>query len=265
MNANSIEHILSSALSLLQEMPMEQTLLVGEDLYKALAFSKPHANPAKEKPLIKKQAATTPTFMEEKPKLAPPISTELKEVALPPQKEEEAFIPKDLLVPSLPFDELEEKLKKLFPHFAIHAKPPSDKIASFHANPLYLKACQAQAAILSFQESKESDLFLQNIQKALISYNISAHFWPVRSLEEARQFLKESQAKIVLSSPRVLTHPPLLSLVRELPMEQKRFIETIPLVILEPFETYFTNKDSKKTLWQTLCTALKKNSTPESS
>jgi hypothetical protein len=124
---------------------------------------------------------------------------------------------------------------------------------------------QAQVIILSFRESVASDFFLQNIQKALVSYNFPTLLLPVKSPEETKQFLEEAQATIVLSSKKLFQTQALLPLITELPSTQKHVIGKSLLILLEPFEQYFTDKNAKKNLWNMLCKTLMQNSLPASS
>lgn len=153
----------------------------------------------------------------------------------------------------LPFEELSKNLLKLFPQFSIKSEPVSDKTA-------YVELLQAKILIFSFKEGKESDVFLENIQKAINAYHVPAKLFDMSKSgteEELAVFFQEMQASLILASPALTKKKYFLPFLKELPATSERFLGRGRLLLLEPFETYFTNPEKKKALWQTLCAILK--------
>lgn len=255
---DSLEKILADSLSLIRELSCKQSFLVEESHIKKVIPKKAQTKSQPESSFPSRALPSQPKA------LPPPSQIEVKPES-PLQEELKPVLAKEMGPQPLAFEELSGKLSRLFPHFAVHDHPLDDKIASYKARPSYLRALQAEVILLSFKESKESDLFLQNIQKALATYNISTLFLPIKSVEETKQFLEQAQAKVMLASSLILKEPKFLSLIKELPASQQRFILDSHLLLLEPFEKYFADKNLKKSLWHTLCKILMENPMPASS
>ncbi len=161
----------------------------------------------------------------------------------------------------LPFEELKKSLHKILPQFVIKDTPLSDKIS-------YIKALEAKTLILSFQEDQSSTIFLQNIQKAIATYHTSAHILEPKSSgfpEDLPLFFEQTKNRLTLASPSILKNKQLLPFIKEIPASSEWFLGKSRLLLLEPFETYFTNPLQKKTLWKTICAILKVQDTPGSS
>lgn len=247
--------LLSDAIRLLKEnFDHDTTLTVKAEQVKTVK-----AIPLPSLSLQIRHTPSTPpsaTIPEEKRKI---------EVTIPVKKEKEAE-PKILPVEkkqeqALPFEDLSKKLLKSFPQFTVKKDTLSDKIP-------YLSALETECIVFSFREGKESDLFLNNLQKALENHHSSSCFFDVTSgipSEELEMFFEQVQAKLIVASPSILKNPALLPFLKEIPASSEWFLGKSRLFILEPFTSYFTNPQKKKALWQTLCAILKSRSTQASS
>ena len=161
----------------------------------------------------------------------------------------------------LPLEDLSKRLLKSFPQFSIRKNILSDKIP-------YINALETDCIVFSFKEGKESDLFLNNLQKALANHHSSACFFDATSgipPEELEMFFEQAQAKLVIASSAILKNKALLPFLKEIPATSEWFIGKSRLFILESFTSYFTNPLKKKALWQTLCAILKSRNTQASS
>ncbi len=204
-----------------------------------------------------------------KPSEPLPVYTPLPKAKIIPQqkKTEEPFVPQTPTIPPskskieehvLPFEELKKSLHKILPQFVIRETPLSDKVS-------YIKALEAKTLILSFQEDQSSTIFLQNIQKAIATYHTSAHILEAKSSsfpEDLGLFFEQTKNKLTLASPTILKHKQFLPFIKEIPASSEWFLGKSRLLLLEPFETYFTNPLQKKTLWKTICAILKVQDTP---
>jgi hypothetical protein len=190
----------------------------------------------------------------------------------PPPLKEEPIVKTEVLEPplkpTLPHTPLEvhslsKAVKTLFPHFATH-----EELSTPHAlHPSLKKVLQAETVLLCFREGKESDLFLQNLQIALSAYFSSAAVLDVGKWEKEQSsfepFFKQIQAKLILSSSSLYKRPSLLPFLKEIPSSLERFLGSSRLLLLQPFEHYFTNPQAKKELWNAICAILKNTrSTP---
>ncbi len=207
-------------------------------------------------------SAPPPTIPQEKKKIeivALPIAT-------PPVKKEKEPESKGQHVEKkqeqlLPFEDLSQKLLKSFPQFSVKKDTLSDKVP-------YLNTLEAECIVFSFKENKESDLFLNNLQKALENHHASSCFFNAASgipPEELDMFFEQAQAKLIIASSVILKNPLFLPFLKEIPASSEWFLGKSRLFILEPFSSYFTNPQKKKALWQTLCAILKSRSTQASS
>lgn len=217
-------------------------------------------------PLPKKIEHTPPSF-------TPTISekkTQQKPIPLPEILEEQAVEPKKTLQerPPLSFTDFSKPLHRLFPQFLLKETPPDDRTALAMANPSYIQALEADVVIFSFQETPESDLFLQNIGRAISHYHTPASLFFVASCKtenELSLFLEEMHAKVVLAPNTLLQKKLFLPFIKELPVSSEYYLHKSRLILLEPFTHYFTQPQQKKALWQTLCNLLKSPNTPASS
>lgn len=152
----------------------------------------------------------------------------------------------------LPFEDLVQKIRKKFPAFSVETETLSDY------NGL-LPVLTKDVLILSFREGKESDLFLLNVGNAIERSFSSTGVWNATkcdSQEDVKLLLEMGQAKLIISSPKILQHPLFLTSIKEIPSTASRFLGKSTLLLLEPFDHYFTNPLQKKILWQTICTHL---------
>ncbi len=167
--------------------------------------------------------------------------------------------------PILAFADFTKPLHRLFPYFLLKENPPDDRTALAMSNPSYIQALEADVVIFTFQETPESDLFLQNIGQAITRYHTPASIFFVASCkteDELSLFLEQMRAKLVLAPPILMQKKLFLPFVKELPVSSEYFLHKSRLVLLEPFTHYFTHPQKKKVLWQTLCTLLKSPNTP---
>jgi hypothetical protein len=168
----------------------------------------------------------------------------------------------------LGFEAMQQQVQKKFPTFKIKKEIPDDHCALQLANQWKENALEAEVAILSFHESKQSDLFLQNIQKAISLYFFSAQIIDVDLWDKQKKwelFFEHSKTRWILSSPSLLKKSSLLPFYREIPATSERFLGPFRLHILEEIESYLKNPSLKKTLWQSLCALLRLPNTPASS
>lgn len=237
-------------------LPPHSTFLVSQRHVKTI---KPIALP--------KEAENTSTRLSLQTILEKKIKEKLVSKESLPQKipEQEKLIKERQ---SLPFVQFSKTLQKFFPYFVLKETPPDDKVALAMSNPSYMKALESNVVFFSFQESPESDLFLENIKQAVLRYHTSASVFSVASCkteEELSLFLKHMQAKLVIAAQTLTHQKSFLPFIKELPASSEWFLHKSRLFILEPFTHYFTHPQKKKALWHTLCTHLKNLSTPASS
>lgn len=167
--------------------------------------------------------------------------------------------------PILTFSDFSKPLHRLFPYFLLKENPPDDRTALAMSNPSYIQALEADVVIFTFQETPESDVFLQNIAQAITRYHTPASIFFVASCkteDELSLFLEQMQAKLVLASSTLMQKKLFLPFIKELPASSEYFLHESRLILLEPFTYYFTHPQKKKVLWQTLCTLLKSPNTP---
>ena len=205
-----------------------------------------------------KQASPTQKKEEEKP-LGKSISSSVASETI-----HEELLPEP---PTLGVSSLSESVKKLFPNFSIHKEAPKES----DMNQTHRKILQAKVVLFSFREGKESDLFLQNIQRAITSHFIEAGVLDVKKWESKENldlFFKQSKPEFIISSSSLYQAPSLLPFLKEISDSPERFLGSSRLFLLKPFKQYFDHPLQKKDLWQTLCAILKNNSlsnTPASS
>ncbi len=200
---------------------------------------------------------------------APPqiLLARTKSTKAPPPLQKETSLTKDLPSPLvekenlIPFAELFQKTQKYFPGFSLEKELLSD-----HKG--LLPVLHKTSLVLSFREGRESDVFLHNVCKAMERSFASAGLWDATqcsSTEELQLLLEQVKAKIILAPVSLLQNPIFLPFIKEIPSSSSRFLGKSKLLVLEPFENYFTNPLQKKILWHTICTHLTIPNTPSSS
>lgn len=205
----------------------------------------------------------TPEPIAAPPQIVKQLSAEKSPV---PVKKEEAISPNiDKEVPTpivsgspLGIENLSKAVKDLFPEFSTQIKPPQEK--DFFLDPSYKKAIKAQVVLFSFREGKESDLFLQNMARALHIYFSSSSILDMKKWEKELQnftpFFQEAEAKLFIASHALCKKTQLLPFLKENPTSSERFLGNGKLLLLPTFSTYFHDPMQKKELWKTLCTLL---------
>ncbi len=185
------------------------------------------------------------------------FAPEKKEEIPPPICEKE--VPKPTL-PSIPLgvEDLSKAVKDLFPQFSTQMAPPQEK--EFFLDLSYKKALKANVVLFSFREGKESDLFLQNINRALHLYFPNSTIIDMKKWEQELSnftpFFQETEARLFIASQALYKKPHLLPFLKEKPISSERFLGKGKLLLLADFETYFLDPTQKKELWKTLCTLL---------
>lgn len=215
--------------------------------------------------LVKKSEARLQ--MANKPeKELPPILQKIQ-IEKPPAKEVavEEFIPTPVTPPKEPsrqaaplgVNSLSSAVKKLFPTFSTSTEVQKPHLV----DPALKKALSSEVVLFSFRESKESDLFLQNLGIAISSHFLPSSLLDVKKWElsegDFSPFFKESHAKLIIAPASFYKRPSLLPFFKEMPASSERYLGSSKLLLLNPFEDYFNNPLKKKELWHTLCTILK--------
>ena len=159
---------------------------------------------------------------------------------------------------SLGVQDLSNAIKNLFPEFSTKTTPPEEK--EFFQEISYKKALKAHVVLFSFREGKSSDLFLQNISRALQVYCPSSAIIDMKKWEHALSncapFFQEAEACLFIASQALYKKPQLLPFLKENPASSERFLGKGKFFLLPPFETYFNDPMQKKELWNTLCNLL---------
>ncbi len=216
------------------------------------------SSPEKAQLLQKKKPSTAspPTPIAALPSLDKKIVLEKKEEMIPVVEKE---IPKPIFATSpLGVEDLSKAVKDLFPQFSTQMQPPQENV--FFLDPAYKRALKAHIVLFSFREGKESDLFLQNLCRALHVYFSSATILDMKKWEKELSnfdpFFQEAEARLFIASHTLCKKPQLLPFLKENPASSQRFLGKGRLLLLPTFETYFQDPTQKKELWKTLCTLL---------
>ncbi|MES2199695.1 MAG: hypothetical protein V4489_05970 [Chlamydiota bacterium] len=248
--------LITQAISFIKEnLPPDSRMLVPKRYIKAI---KPPASPKKVEKI--EPAPFFQPIIERKTKEKPVLLQEALIEKAPEKATKER--------PLLSFADFNKILQRFFPYFILKESPPDDRTALAMSNPSYIQALEADVVIFSFQESQESDLFLQNISQAITRYHTPASIFFVASCkteDELSLFLEQMQAKVVLTTSAVLQKKLFLPFIKELPVSSEHYLHKSRMILLEPFTHYFTHPQKKKALWQTLCTLLKNPNMPASS
>ncbi len=190
-----------------------------------------------------------------------PVQTNFSKEIVPlvPKNKEPISFPTPQMTPKLkteehllPFEELKKNLHKTFPLFVVKDTPLSDTTP-------YLKALEAEVLLLCFQEGSSSNLFLKNLEKAIATYHKSAETLEPntkRFPEDLKSFFDQTQNKLTIASKALLKNKDLHPFIKENKDTSEWFLGKNRLLLLEPFEIYFTNPLEKKTLWKTICAIL---------
>ena len=276
-NKEKVQDLLQEALQYLQENRRSSKSLIasGED---AAYFSM--KTPTIHSPLPSPSVSSARVFATPSTKRRETNrDTSYKEDKLTPSVEkiksakEEKLIEKEVSakktgVDTLNFEALRDAVHKTFPSFVIKKTIPDDRLAYLRENEWKEEGLQVEVVLLSFHESVESDLFLQNIAQAISSYFSSAQVIDAQQWGKQKKwdlFFEKNQAKLVLSSPQLLKQAFLLPYYKEIPSTTERFFGSIRLHMLSSLDSYFKNPSQKKDLWQALCAILKNLNMPVSS
>lgn len=215
--------------------------------------------PAEKFELLQKKAPkkADPVVIEHPPQIVKRPAPEKKEEVLSPVIEKEN--PKQAVASApLVVEDLSKVIKDLFPTFSTQKEPPQEK--EFFLDPSYKKALKAQVVLFSFREGKASDLFLQNMSRAINVYFDGATVVDMQKWEKGLQsftsFFQETEASVFIASQALYQKPQLLPFLKENPISSERFLGKGKLLLLPAFEIYFHDPMQKKELWKTICTLL---------
>lgn len=242
MMDNTRQELLSDTIRFLKENhEMKKNFIVKPELISSIKAEKKKQEPLPQPSQISFPVRKPPSLQRKAP--PPPLKKEKIEPSpIKPKRKE----------PTLSYPELSKKLKQSFPNFPLVETPLKDESR-------FIKALKAEIVIFSFSEGKKPEAFLKNLNKAITAHHAEATIcdptqW--KTQEECSLFLKRTKAKLFIASFSVLESMLFLPFLKELPASSKRFLEERPLIVLEPFTTYFEDPKSKQSLWNTLCSTL---------
>lgn len=111
-----------------------------------------------------------------------------------------------------------------------------------------------EVIILSFNESLEQQLLLQNIAKAIQASLAPAAMIPAVKLEQQwEKVLKTKSLKLIIATSHGLqTSPTLWKQYREAQKQAKHFLGDVPLYMLSDLSIYLKNPQLKVPVWQDL-------------
>lgn len=161
---------------------------------------------------------------------------------------------------SIPPQNIEEFWKicpALFPEWRLCEAIPSDAIAQKQKN-IWLKNQEIlPVLILSFYDNEQQLTFLKNIAHA-----ISLRLAPAKVIS-AIQFEKENSWANVLNSPHLrliiandyglYLQPKLMHFYKEVPQQNKHFLNQIPVLLLSDLSLYLKEPQLKPLLWRAIC------------
>lgn len=127
-----------------------------------------------------------------------------------------------------------QTLAKTFPHLKFFSHPPPDTQAKEIKERWKIRLKGADIILLSFEETKEERLLLENIARAIQKYNRSA------AVLKAEEVTVASAKWIIAEEKALLAHP-----------------FSLPTIKLLPLASYLQSQELKKELWHTLKSELK--------
>ena len=186
-------------------------------------------------------------------RVAQKITTKEKE-NLPPQKAK--FI--SLYKPekkSFVSDEIQKIIKEISPHFEIVEKIPDDREAKQIAQAYKLKKTAADITILSFKESPQGILFLQNLAKALDVLFAPTKIVNAYVLEKDAAwdyFLSQNIKLIIACDYSIWNLANLIKYYRENKQEKTHYLKDTQLFMLPDISLYLKEPTLKKSLLTSL-------------
>jgi len=256
-----MNHLLTDTLRFLQENFEEDTSWTVKSSQMHLKEKRKVVMDPKPAPAPKAITLPTPQKVEQSTAQQPtalPVAEPVIQPVVQPVAQE---TPKPIM-PGTPLkvESLSSAIKELFPQFSTNAQLPKDK--DLRVNPVYKRVLKADVILFSFREGKDTDLFLQNISSAINSHFASSTVFDVKrweiSGESFELFFKQINAKLFICSEALYNRSSLLPFLKEIPSSSEKFLGPSKLILLQPFDTYFSNPLQKKELWKNLCATLKK-------
>lgn len=145
----------------------------------------------------------------------------------------------------------------LFPDWKLCETIPSDAIAQKNKNAWLKNQDILPVLILSFNDNEQQLAFLKNIAHA-----ISLRLAPARVLS-APKLEKENSWTTILNSPQLrlviandyglYLQPALMNFYREVPQQNKHFLNQTPLLLLSDLSLYLKEPQLKPLLWRAIC------------
>lgn len=246
----------------------------------------------KPKPARAKQASSSTVFhpphpqekkkteeIRQSPEILPPPSTEAKKPSLksPPPKK----TPRSSLAKTLPEIQTQTKtsqmrfstnsmaqfLQKFLPSTFVPS-PLDDALAKRIKNRWKKNSQLPQVVILRF--SKEYQKLLENLATAIDLQITSARVIEASDWVNAQEIedrLSSGQIQLIISSDHLFSqNTAIKSFYRELPVEKKRFLGNVPLLLLPDLSLYYSDPMLKRSLWNLICRLLSKTpASPKSS
>ena len=237
---------------------------------------KPKAIKKAAKPFIK------PSFIPSKPNFVPSPSEEkpqktsliqekppVKTAENPPLKKAsssknarafpEIHTPSQKSPPRFATQTMAQFLQKFSPTSFI-STPPDDALAKRIKTKWERSSSLPQIVILKF--SQEYQNLLENLATAIdlqlkSSRVIHAKDWA--NEQEVEDILSSGQIELIISSDHLLTQPnSIKAFYKELPVEKKRFLGKVPLLLLPDLSLYYSDPMLKRSLWNLICRLLNK-------
>jgi hypothetical protein len=155
---------------------------------------------------------------------------------------------------------MSSKINKLLPSVKIARQVPSDEEA------IRLKSLWKQpkkelfTIILHDKEMGPCLDFLHNVSKAVSerlcpSLVIDASQWNESGVWSS--LFEKHNPSLIVASKQLLSRASLSVFLREDTTHNLFYLKEIPLIVLDPIQTYLTHPLAKKALWNTLCHHLK--------
>lgn len=210
-------------------------------------IEKKHPRKRKERPVVKplqQQAPTPPKIVEKKPD---------------PQPQEVAPTPK----PATPsFSDMRSLVTKHAPQLQIADEAPSDDKAKVASHLYEIFPTNKELAVLCFANGDREQTLMKNLTEAIDKWLVSAAMIEGKILEQKNLwdlFLQGFDVKVILADPIELRKMhQLLFFYKEKPNTRELFLGKIPVIPIRPARFYLENPLEKKTLWNTLCSTLKR-------
>jgi hypothetical protein len=157
---------------------------------------------------------------------------------------------------------IRKEVEKQFPEMQLITQPPDDALAKKVGQHWKQSAVEPEVVILSFQETPDQQVFLQNMRAAINQRLAPCVIYSALTIEKRQVWEKLFNMKdlrlIITTDYGMYSLPGLMRHYRESPEKSERYLGGIPLLLLTDITVYLNQPQLKSALWQALSTMLPK-------